>query len=89
MSKTICTTDILILNSPNTLDPYKLIFSHPEPVIDLLKGFVKGDWLDELDFSTLEKVSGVYTSDDLRERRDDVVWRIRWGKEFIYVFLQK
>ena len=52
---------------------YKLIFSHPESVADLLKGFVKGEWLNELDFDSLEKVSGIYTPDDLRERLDDSV----------------
>lgn len=71
---------------------YKLLFSHPEMVADLLRGFVREDWVKELDFSTLEKVSGSYVSDDLRERHDDVIWRIHWGKEpdktdWLYVYL--
>lgn len=66
---------------------YKLLFSHPEMVRDLLLGFVKEDWVAQCDFSTLEKVSGSYVSDDIRDREDDAIWRIRWGKDWLYVYL--
>lgn len=66
---------------------YKLLFSEPEIVIDLLKGFVHEDWIAELDFSTLEKVSGSYVSDDLRAREDDVIWRVKYQQSWIYVYL--
>ena len=66
---------------------YKLLFSHPEMVIDLLKGFVKAEWVNQCDFATLEKVSSSYVSDDLRDREDDLIWRIRWGDEWLYVYL--
>ena len=62
---------------------YKLLFSHPAMVVDLLNGFVAEDWVRELDFSTLEKQSGSYrrccrwccTTVDRRGRR-----RPRWGR---------
>jgi predicted transposase YdaD len=66
---------------------YKLLFSHPEMIADLLRGYVKEDWVDRVDFSTLEKVSGSYITDDLREREDDVVWRVRFADEWLYVYL--
>lgn len=66
---------------------YKLLFSHPEMVTDLLKGFVKEAWVEQCDFTTLEKVSGSYVSDDLRDREDDLIWRIRWGDDWLYVYL--
>jgi hypothetical protein len=66
---------------------YKLLFSHPEMVADLIRGFVREEWVEHLDFSSLEKVSGSYIADDLREREDDVIWRVRWGKEWLYVYL--
>ena len=47
---------------------YKLLFSHPEMVADLLRGFVREDWVNELDFATLERVGGGYVADDLRGR---------------------
>ena len=37
---------------------YKLLFSHPEMVRDLLSGFVHESWVADLDFNTLEIVSG-------------------------------
>jgi predicted transposase/invertase (TIGR01784 family) len=66
---------------------YKLLFSHPEMVRDLLTGFVKEAWVEQLDFSTLEKVSGSYVSDELRDREDDIIWRVRWGDDWLYVYL--
>ncbi len=66
---------------------YKYLFSHARMVEDLLKGFVKEQWVEELDFSSLEKVNGSYISDDLREREDDIVWRVRWGTDWLYVYI--
>jgi predicted transposase YdaD len=66
---------------------YKLLFSHAEMVRDLLEGFVKGEWLSQLHYESLERVGSSYVSDDLRERSDDVVWRVRWGKNWIYIYL--
>jgi hypothetical protein len=34
---------------------YKLLFSHPEMVSDLLRGFVHEDWVAQVDFATLER----------------------------------
>ena len=67
-----------IMNDHN--HSYKNLFSHSRMVEDLLRGFVHEEWVNQLDFSTLERVSGSYVSDDLREREDDLVWRVRWGK---------
>ncbi len=66
---------------------YKLLFSHPEMVADLLRGFVCEEWVDDLDFSTLERTGDGYVTDDLRERLDDIVWRVRLGREWLYVYL--
>lgn len=52
---------------------YKLLFSHAEMVKDLLLGFVKEEWVKELDFQTLEKVGSSYVSDDIGDRYDDIV----------------
>lgn len=66
---------------------YKLLFSHPEMVRDLLTGFVKEEWVARLDFATLEKVSGSYVTDELRDREDDIIWRVRWGDDWLYIYL--
>jgi predicted transposase YdaD len=68
---------------------YKQLFSFPTMVEDLLRGFVRGQWVEELDFGTLERRNGSYISDDLREREDDIIWRVKWqgADEWIYVYV--
>ena len=66
---------------------YKLLFSHAEMIKDLLQGFVPQSWVQALDFSTLEKVNASYVADDLRNRHDDVVWRVRFQDHWLYVYL--
>jgi predicted transposase/invertase (TIGR01784 family) len=67
---------------------YKRLFSHPEMVADLLRGFVREEWVHDLDFSTLERVSGSYVTPELRGRESDVVWRVRWERDrWLYVYL--
>ena len=70
-------------------DPaYKQFFSNPEMVESLLRDFVSVDFIADLDFSTLERCSGSYVTDDLRERHDDIVWRVGWKKgSWCYVAL--
>lgn len=72
----------------NTHDSsYKLLFSHPRMVRDLLLGFVDEPWVHELDFETLEQVSGSYVADDLRDREDDILWRVRFSDRWLYLYL--
>ncbi|MDL4864691.1 Rpn family recombination-promoting nuclease/putative transposase, partial [Halomonas elongata] len=66
---------------------YKRLFAEPAMVRDLLTEFVQEEWVDQLDLDSLEKVSGSYVSDDLRDREDDVIWRVRWGEGWLYVYL--
>ena len=66
---------------------YKRLFSHREMVADLLSGFVHEPWVKEVEFDTLEHVSGSYVSDDFREREDDIIWRVRWRDRWLYVYL--
>jgi predicted transposase YdaD len=66
---------------------YKLLFSHSQMVADLIRGFVHEDWVADLDFATLERVSEKSVSADLRTREDDMIWRLRWGERWLYVYL--
>ena len=65
----------------------KNLFSYPQMVEDLLRGFVREGWVQHLDFSTLERVGNSYVTEDLREREDDMIWRLRWGEEWLYIYL--
>lgn len=66
---------------------YKLLFSAPELVRDLVLGFIPDEWLHSLDYGTLEKMPGSYVTDDLRHRADDVIWRVKVGEEWIYLYI--
>jgi predicted transposase YdaD len=66
---------------------YKLLFSHDRMVRDLLTGFLPPEWTAALDLDSLEKMNGSYVTDDLRGRYGDAVWRIRWGEDWLYVYL--
>jgi predicted transposase YdaD len=66
---------------------YKLLFSHASVVADVLLGFVKEKWVQEVDFKTLERVEGSYVSDRLRSRESDMVWKVRWKDRFLYVYI--
>jgi len=66
---------------------YKYLFSSREMVRDLIQGFIPDPWLHSLDYDTLEKVSGSYVTDDLRHRADDVVWRVKVGGDWVYLYL--
>ncbi|MDM8562045.1 Rpn family recombination-promoting nuclease/putative transposase [Candidatus Marithioploca araucensis] len=68
---------------------YKRLFSHPKMIEDLLRGFIHEDWVKELDFSTLEVFKDSFVSDNLLERHDDIIWRVRWRqKKWLYVYLR-
>jgi hypothetical protein len=67
---------------------YKLLFAHARMVRELLETFVGGDWLTQVDFDTLERVSDGYISDDLRARADDIVWRVRCGGRHVYLLIE-
>ena len=53
--------------APQHDNSYKLLFSHPQMVEDLLRGFVGEEWISEVDFSTLE-----YPGEDERHPLDRV-----------------
>jgi hypothetical protein len=58
-------------------DPaYRQFFSHPRMVQDLLLAFVHEDWVAELDFATLERVSGQFIAKQLKKRESDVIRRV-------------
>jgi predicted transposase YdaD len=70
---------------------YKRLFSHPQLVEELLRDFVKPDWLNQLDFTTLETVKASYVTEDYRDRSDDLVWKVQWRQEtvlYIYILLE-
>ena len=66
---------------------YKHLFSCPEIVRDLLKGYVPGEWLKDVDFSTLIHVNSSYVSESGKQRHDDTVWRVNIGGQWLWVYI--
>lgn len=64
---------------------YRLLFSHPRMVEDLLRGFLGHEAL-----GLLERRSEVYVSDRLVRREQDLVWRLRrpHGEPILYLLLE-
>lgn len=74
---------------------YRRLFSHPESIEDLLRGFVEDGWVDDLDFSSLEKVDHHFVGDDFGGRASDVIWKMRFrdgkrkgGSVYVYLLLE-
>ncbi|NJL28839.1 MAG: Rpn family recombination-promoting nuclease/putative transposase [Thermoanaerobaculia bacterium] len=57
---------------------YRLLFSYPRMVENLLRRYVGGGWIENLDFATLEKVSERDVNDYLVRREKDLLWRLRF-----------
>ena len=79
-------------STPGTLAPmqdpnYKRLFSFPRMIEDLLRGFLPGSWLAEVDFSILRKLPTEYVSDELLQRHGDCVWRLRRRGEWLYLLV--
>jgi predicted transposase/invertase (TIGR01784 family) len=66
---------------------YKSLFSHPEMVHDLIVGFLPAEWVQDFDMSTLERKNGNYVTDDLRERENDIIWRVRFKGKWLYLYI--
>ena len=66
---------------------YKSLFSNQSVVKSLLCDFIPEQFIDNFDFNTLERCNGSYVSEDLRERRNDIIWRLRWKETWCYIYL--
>ena len=74
---------------------YKILFGHERLIEDLLRGFLPEKVLGALDFASLERVKTDFlaedTSGETRERRSDMVWKVRLkggGEVFVYLMLE-
>ena len=66
---------------------YKRLFSHPRMVADLIRGFLDPDLAHDCDFTTLTRCNGSYVTDDLREREDDIIWKVSYGERTLILYL--
>ena len=73
---------------PDHDSAYKRLFSHARMVKDLLRGFALRECASELDFSSLEQFKANLVGDRSWQRLPDLIWRLRWKGEWLYVILE-
>lgn len=59
---------------------HRLLFAHPRMVESLIREFVPEEWVEQLDFRTLERVNASYVSGGRRRwrrREGDMAWRVQ------------
>ena len=69
---------------------YKAFFSHKEMLYDLVQGYIPEIQMDDIDWSSSERVSESYIARALGDQRrySDIVWKVRLkGKGWVYMFL--
>jgi predicted transposase YdaD len=66
---------------------YKALFSCPELVRDLLRGYVSGKWLEQADYASLTRINASYVARSDKQRHDDMVWRIDIGGQWLWVYM--
>ena len=66
---------------------YRLLFSHPEMVEDLLRHLVREPWVQRLDLGTLRRLPATHVSEDLRSRSPDIAWRVSFADGDLPVYL--
>jgi hypothetical protein len=70
---------------------FRRLFARSDLMADLIRLYVNPQIEDRLDPTTLEHCNGTYVAFDLRERRSDLVWRVRATDErwfYIYLLLE-
>ena len=45
------------------------------------------EWLKEADFTSLKRVNASYVSEKEHQRHDDMVWRLKVGQQWVWVYL--
>jgi predicted transposase/invertase (TIGR01784 family) len=66
---------------------YKKLFSHKQMVEELIRSFVHEEFVREIDFSTLKRLSEVYITKHFRRRELDRIWEVKFKDRKIYFYI--
>lgn len=66
---------------------YKQLFAHAQLLRDLLATFTPFDWVRDIPPSHFERINASYVSERASQRHADMVWRVRAGDEYVYVYV--
>ena len=64
---------------------FRRFFQEKQIIQELLVHLVKQSWVNDLDFSTLERVERSYITKNIQERASDVIWKIKYQTSDIYI----
>jgi Putative transposase, YhgA-like/Domain of unknown function (DUF4351) len=68
---------------------YHRLFTHPGVVAQLLREFVSGPWLDDLDLDGMKRLNAKFHAETAERREGDMIWRVprRLGGDTYLVLL--
>jgi len=66
---------------------YKYLFSNPTLVRYLITGFVKEEWVKDVDFTRMEKLDKEFISEEYQKRESDIIYKVRYQGSEAYIFL--
>jgi hypothetical protein len=66
---------------------YKKLFSHPGFMKRLLTFFVKEEFVEDLDLSSLRRVDTSFVTEDFREKESDIIYTVKFLDQDLYIFL--
>lgn len=52
---------------------YKALFSHPRMVEELIRSFVREEFVEDIDFSKLTRTFNSFVTEEFRERESDIL----------------
>jgi hypothetical protein len=65
----------------------KDIFSHPEMVELFIKTFIVGNWIKDIDFTTLQPLRNEHIGPGLEKRTHDLCWKMAVNTRWLYLVL--
>jgi predicted transposase/invertase (TIGR01784 family) len=66
---------------------YKSLFSHPRMVEELIRSFVKEEFVQDIDFSTLTRTFNSFVTEEFKKREADIIWQVSIKGRPIYFYL--
>lgn len=66
---------------------YKLLFSNLTIFRQLIESFVDLPWVKQLDFDRAVKIDKSFIDEEYRERESDLIYRIPFGEDEMYVYV--
>ncbi len=66
---------------------YKALFSHPRMVEELIRSFVKEEFVNDIDFSSLSRSFNSFVTQEFRERETDIIWQVKVHGAPVYFYI--